>query len=86
MDYGSTPQGINRDRVTVMSGFPQGCPFSPILSSYAISQSLMKVFPNCLLYADDGLLFSYSPEEVEKGFKHRLLRDFGIFRNESKSR
>lgn len=67
------------------SGFPQGCPFSPLLSAYAISESLCKVFPRHILYADDGLLFGYTETEIKKGFSHPLLQDYGILQNTEKS-
>lgn len=69
------------------SGFPQGNPFSPILTSYALSQSLFKLCkPNeLIMYADDGLLFNHTPSEITEIFNSPLLKEYGVILNPSKS-
>lgn len=65
--------------VNMREGFPQGSPISPILTSFALSQSLQQDNPKILMYADDGLSFGPMIWDTP------LQRRFGITPNLSKS-
>lgn len=54
-------------------GFPQGSPLSPILSIIGLEDTLFKLFPRFVQYADDGLAYGSTPKGQK--LENRLISE-----------
>jgi len=75
------PMTPGETRKWIDEGLPQGCPTSPLLTSFVLSKSYLSTLPT-VMYADDGII--YDPPSTFDPKKINSKRD-GIYLNEEKS-
>jgi hypothetical protein len=61
--YKAMPRVFPKD-IIVREGLPQGLSISPLLATLALEST--KTPRNLLMYADDGLIFGNSDEDIQK--------------------